>query len=193
MIATPTSATTEEDEPPTLAPERRQRYIDGCQPIKSLPPDASDANRRREQRKCLSNARLAAAAGLMDVADIWIRRAAELWPVAVASLTAIKRSYERGCRYRCEGAERAATRTEVVYLAEDTGVPSILLTIVIRPGREPELRELGVGTSSTSAHTLDAAHLDTAISELEKVLARLRDARERLAGSAGADASLRRS
>ena len=73
---------------------RRQRRVDGTHRVRFLPPNAPDKARLAEQRKCLSNARLAAHSGLMDIAQAWVARATGYCPVSQRSLVAIRRSYE---------------------------------------------------------------------------------------------------
>jgi hypothetical protein len=168
----------EQDEPVVLDPERRQRLVDGTHRVKFLPPNAPDKARRAEQRKCLSNARLAAHSGLMDIAQAWVARATGYCPVSQRSLAAIRHSYVNGRRYRAEQAERAATRTAYARLPAAASQPALVLTIITRPGRDPELRELRIGETLSQAPPPSAAQLDTAIANLEELLARLRACRQ---------------
>lgn len=164
----------EQDEIFVLDPERRQRLIDGIRRVKPLPRGAPDKARRAEQRKCLSNARMAAHSGLMDIAQAWVARAADYCPVSQRSLAAIRRSYTRGCEYRAAQAERAATLTARTRIpAAGSDAPDVALTIVTRPGRAPELRELRIGETLSQAPLPSTAQLDTAIACLEALLTRL--------------------
>jgi len=111
MTRTITPLDLQQDEIVVVTPERRQRLAAGIQPVRQLPAGASEKARRAEQRKCLTNARLAAHSGLTDIAQAWVTRAASYCPVSERSLAAIKRSYDRGRDYRADQAEQAATLT----------------------------------------------------------------------------------
>ena len=164
----------QQDEIAVVTPERRQRLAAGIHPVRQLPAGASDKARRAEQRKCLTNARLAAHSGQMDIARAWVARAAGYHPVSERSLAAIKRSYDRGRDYRADLAEQAATLTARARIpAAGSGALEVSLTIVTRPARDPELRELRIGGTLSQAPEPSPAQLDTTIACLEALLTRL--------------------
>ena len=172
----------QQDEIVVVDPERRQRLAAGIHPVRQLPAGASVKARRAEQRKCLTNARLAAHSGQMDIAQAWVARAAGYYPVSQRSLAAIKRSYDQGRNYRADQAEQAATLTTRARIpAAGGGAPEVALTIVTRPARDPELRELRIGETLSQASEPSPAQLDTAIACLEALLTRLHALRASLA------------
>ena len=174
MTATLTPLDLQQDEVAVTPPERRQRLAAGNCPIKQLPAGTSEKARRAEQRKCLTNARLAAHSGQMDIARAWVARAASYRPVSQRSLAAIKRSYDRGRDYRADQAEHAATLTARARIpAAGSGAPEVALTIITRPARDPELRELRIGGTLSQAPEPSPAQLDIAIACLEALLIRL--------------------
>lgn len=174
MTATITPLDLQQDKTVVVAPERRRRMAAGIHPVRQLPAGASEKARRAEQRKCLTNARLAAHSGQMDIAQDWVTRAASYCPVSQRSLAAIKRSYDRGRDYRADQAEHAATLTARARIpAAGSGAPEVMLTIVTRPARDPELRELRIGSTLSQAPEPSPAQLDIAIACLEALLTRL--------------------
>ncbi len=175
MTATITPLELQQDEIVVVTPERRRRLATGMYPVRQLPAGASDKARRAEQRKCLTNARMAAHSGQMDIAQGWVTRAAGYRPVSQRSLAAIRRSYDRGHDYRADQAEQAATLTARARIpAAGSDAPEVALTIVTRPARDPELRELRIGETLPTAPEPSPAQLDTAIACLEALLTRLR-------------------